>query len=107
MTLVAALLMTMLVQAKDRTIVVRAADVLEKGKTVVTSAGLDTLYVSPGEDVSFLYITLKDVRDNELYQLFVPASFTDNFTIISPELPEGYFLEVRDDKGYIYEEYNC
>lgn len=101
--LVLIMLFTMYMQAKDRTIVVRGKGVNESIKTVVTSCGNDTLKVDPGREVEFLSVTLKDFSGNILFFQCVSVCFEDHFTIISPE-SGCYFLEVKDDRGYVYKE---
>ena len=101
----ATLLLAMFAQAKDRTIVVRGKGASTSLKTEVTSVGFDTLSVSPGMEAQKLIISIKTLEDGILYQQIVPVCYEDNYSIITPELPGGYFLEVRDDKGFIYKEY--
>jgi len=99
-------LIAMFALAKDRTIVVKGKGINEGIKTVVTSTGNDTLSVTPGESTTLLVISVKNAQGTILYQQVVPAIYEDHITIIAPELPEGYLMEVKDDRGYIYEEFD-
>ena len=101
--IIAALFVVMFVQAKNRTVVIKGNPVGLTHKTEVTSV-VDTLTISPAKDVEAIYVTLRDANDNIIEYHSSPACFDDCFTIITPSLPDGYVLEIRDDKGTVYRE---
>ena len=98
-----ALFAAMFVQAKNRTVVIKGAPVSFPNKTEVASA-VDTLTISPSREATTIYVILKDVDENVLEVYSSPAQWDDCFCIITPTLPTGYILEVRDDKGTVYRE---
>ncbi|MBR1415152.1 MAG: hypothetical protein IJ570_04740 [Prevotella sp.] len=101
--IVAAFFVAMFVQAGNRTIVIRGNHVGVTHKTEVTSV-IDTLTIRPAKDVEAIYVTLRDANDNIIEYHSSPACFDDCFTIITPSLPDGYVLEILDDKGTVYRE---
>ena len=111
MFLSAALLSAMFASAKDHVLVIRGADTGHGNKTVVTDGGhtptSDTLTVRPAVDASIIIVALKDPDGTILDERQCAATWNDQVTIIAPAaLPHGYFLEVRDDKGFLYREFN-
>ena len=101
----------MYASAKDHVIVVRAQDGTLPSKTEVSTTGggisSDTLTVRPALDASIIYVCLKDTDGTVLDSHQCSATWNDQITIIAPSnLPNGYFIEVRDDKGTIYREFN-
>ncbi len=100
------LLMTMLcAQAKEYVVVLKGEKPASIGNTEVVSreSGLtDTLTVKPGKDVSTIYICLTDERGETYDYRCVSASYDDRISLITPSLPEGYVLNIYDDKGYVY-----
>lgn len=107
MLLLTVLLGAQMALAKDYVIVIRKPD-LSIGHTEVTDEpGVlhDTLSVVPSNEATTIYVTLRNANGNVLQQDCLSALREDYINIISPSLPNGYFLEVRDDRGFIYEEY--
>lgn len=105
--ILAALFITQLAQAKDYVFVIKGYTPTNTGKTIVREENgsvTDTLVVTPARDTEFIYVTLKDASGNVIESYWSAARFDDCFTIISPTLPTGYILEVRDDKGMVYRE---
>ena len=98
------LLLAMFAQAKNHTIYVRGKGVSDKSKTEVSSLGADTLQVSPGQDVREFVVSIKTMQGSILFQQVLVACYEDCYTFIAPDIPNGYYLEVRDDRGYIYKE---
>lgn len=95
-----------IVMAKDYVIVIKGQDGPIIGQTEVTSMHNDTLRVFPSKDAATISITLKDANDNIYQSYCVPATCNDILSVISPSLPTGLMLEIRDDKGYIYREFD-
>ena len=108
MILSAALFMTMHASAKNHILVVRGADITHGNKTEVTGGdNSDTLTVRPAVDASIIIVALKDPDGTVLDERQCAATWNDQVTIIAPAaMPHGYFLEVRDDKGFLYREFN-
>lgn len=107
--IISAMFITQFSLAKHITIVVRGNQPRPTGDTEVTTHGAtlsDTLIVTPAKDASLLNITLKDANDNIYQSYCVPATCNDILSVISPSLPTGLMLEIRDDKGYIYREFD-
>lgn len=105
--ILAALFLTQLAMAKDRVIVIIGNEPTNIGNTKVkvdSNVYTDTLTITPAKDVSFIYVTLRDASDNIVESYCSPAYYNDCFTIISPTLPYGYTLEIKDDKGAVYRE---
>lgn len=105
----AVLLVAVLAQAKDHVIVVRGATFTNPDKTEVSGGGnlSDTLTVHPAIDCSTIFVALKDPDGATLVEQQCAAVWNDLVTIIAPaNLPHGYFLEVRDDRGFLYREFN-
>ena len=106
----AVLLYALSAKANDHTIVICGTDSKDIDKTVVTSHGgvnSDTLTVRPAVDASIIIVVLKHPDGTVLDERQCAATWNDQVTIIAPAaLPHGYFLEVRDDKGFLYREFN-
>ena len=109
--LFASLMITFLIQAKEHTIRVRGTSGSNTvGTTVIPSShggDSDTLTVRPAVDASIIIVALKDPDGTVLDERQCAATWNDQVTIIAPAaMPHGYFLEVRDDKGFLYREFN-
>ena len=90
-------------QAKDITIVIRGITPTSGDNTEVITLGMtDTLEVSPAVDATAIYVSLMDMQGTIYQQHCVPATCNDLLNVISPILPNGFMLEIRDDRGYIY-----
>ena len=105
--LVAVLLVGLLAQAREITLVVKGTNTSSTGSTEVTTKGTsfsDTLTVVPGKDVENIFITLRDGTGQVREYYCVPAGWEDMLRVITPSLPNSYILEIRDDSGVIYTE---
>lgn len=97
------LLSALVVQAKDITIVVRGITPTSGDNTEVITLGLtDTLEVTPAVNATTIYVSLMDMQGTIYQQHCVPATCNDLLSVISPILPNGFMLEIRDDRGCIY-----
>jgi len=103
----AAVFFALCAQAKNKTIVVKGArPAIGETEIIVEKSGpTDTLTVVPARDASVITVNLKTLSGNVIQQYTLAATCEDIVDIISPELPEGYFLEVRDDNGVIYTDF--
>lgn len=106
--ILAVALMAQFAQAEDITVVIRGNTPVENTEsqlpTQVTD-NLDTLVVTPAQDASLIYISVKKMNGQVTQYHCVPATCNDLLNVIAPVLPEGYLLEIRDDKGYIYQDF--
>lgn len=107
--LVAFLLATFVAQAKDHNVVVKG-DFSQSGSHTEVSLGgndadADTLSVVPAVDASAIYVLIRDVEGNIVEQYTISAKCKNLLTITSPSLPDGYILEIRDDKEVVYKTY--
>lgn len=103
------LMLTQIAMSKNITIVIRGTNPPDKTNTEVTSHSngvTDTLVVSPSKKATAIYVYLKDTNENVYQSYCVPATCNDILSVISPSLPTGLMLEIRDDKGYIYREFD-
>lgn len=96
------------VSARDHVIVVKGETPIKKGSTEVTDDPdtlRDTISVVPSYDATEIYVTLRDANGTVLQQYCLDALSEDSINIISPSLPDGYYLEVCDDRGVAYTKY--
>ena len=101
----ATMLMAQAAIAKEITVVIRGIHNDYTGNTEVIDNNLDTLLVTPATEASEIYVSLKDPRGRVYQNHSVLATYNDILNIIIPNLPEGYLLEIRDDKGFLYKAY--
>lgn len=102
------LLVALLAQAKDRTVVVRGGTGVTTGKTEVTiheGEGTDTITVTPGTDVTTITVTVRDL-DGVLIQHDVLSATGDYLEFSTPSSDNGCVVTLRDDNGVVYEEYD-
>lgn len=104
--IVAALLIAMMVQSRERIVFIRGDKKLRPVTTEVTSIGSDTLIVTPDKCVKNLVVSLRDYNGDVVFFRNVAVPLDCYYTVITPELPKGNFLEVKDDRGYVYIEKN-
>ena len=110
--IIAGLFTAMGMLSKDHTIVIKSStDGMTVGTTVIPGGGhtptSDTLTVRPAVDASIIIVALKHPDGTVLDERQCAATWNDQVTIIAPAaLPHGYFLEVRDDRGFLYREFN-
>ena len=96
-----------LAHAGNHTIVVRGDVPVESGKTEVsvTDSCSDTLVVTPALDVTYIEVNIKDSEGEILQQEVLPATVPSTTHVNTPVLPDGCILEIRDDNGMVYSEY--
>ena len=103
----AVIMIALLAQAREITIVVTGTNTPNTGNTEVTTKGTcfsDTIEVTPGRNVENIYITLRDGEGHVQEHYCVPAGWEDLLRVIAPTLPNNYSLEIRDDQGVVYRE---
>jgi len=105
--IISGLFIATLGQAGNHTIVIQGTSSTNIDKTTVTGQSNDTLTVRPAVDASIIIVALKHPDGTVLDERQCAATWNDQVTIIAPAaMPHGYFLEVRDDKGFLYREFN-
>lgn len=100
-----ALFMPLVAVAKEYTIKIKAKSGNPVGQTEVSISGSDTLLVTPSGNAHSITVALKDVDGSIIDEHVVPTAANHTLTFIAPELPTGYFLEVRDPRGVVYQEF--
>ena len=103
--LLSALVFPLLAMGKEYTITIKTNNGNPIGHTEVTISGSDTLLVTPATTVNSIMVSLKDAAGNVIEEHTAPAQAHSTLTLIAPELPSGYFLEVRDSRGVVYQEF--
>ncbi|MBQ9637875.1 MAG: hypothetical protein IJV36_08300 [Prevotella sp.] len=92
-------------QAKDIKVVIKGHPTTPIGSTEVfvgKNSDADTITVVPGKNATFLTISLKGLDGEVLSSYVLPVGASGAFNIITPELPEGFVLEVKDNNGVVY-----
>lgn len=90
---------------KKHTLVIMGNTTPHSGHTEVTIRSEDTLEVKPSVNINSIVFSLKDAAGNVIEEHIAPAQAQSTLTLIAPELPTGYFLEVRDPRGVVYQEF--
>lgn len=92
-------------QAKDYKVVIRPIPGTTVSKTEIfvgKNNDADTITVVPGKNATFLTISLKGLDGEVLSSYVLPVGASGAFNIITPELPEGFLLEIKDNNGVVY-----
>jgi hypothetical protein len=108
MLLMTALFVSMLVQSKDHTVVVRGNTGTTTGSTEVTShegEDSDTLTVTPGTGITTITVTVRDLYGS-LISNDVLSAAGDYLEFSTPQAPGGCIVTLRDDNGVVYMEYD-
>lgn len=96
-------------QAKDYMVVVRSTHGQSNGHTEVFFDGdeiADTLSIIPAKETTTIYVLLKDIEGRIVEQYIISPFINTPLTISSPQLPNGYFLEIRDNKETVFKTYD-
>lgn len=91
--------------AKDIKVVIKTTGTKPIGGTEVfigKDNEVDTVTVVPGNNVTNLIVSLKGLDGETLSSYFLPVDTPDVFNIITPHMPEGFLLEIKDNNGVIY-----
>lgn len=95
--------------AKDYVLDIKPTNPLSTGHTEVTIRGIgsnpDTLTVIPGKDISHIQVAVSDTKGNKLSDDVIPTIVPQTYRMSLPDMPNGCILEIRDNKGVIYENY--
>lgn len=106
--LLTALLAAEIASAKDHVIVIKHNGTSVTSNTEVKTEGDaddETITITPDIDATTITVDIKDLSGATVSHAVVLASENAIYTISSPTLPNGYYLEVRDDKGWLYSTY--
>lgn len=103
---IAVLLMAaQLIWAKDIKVVIKTTGTKPIGETEVfvgRDNEVDTVTVVPGNSVTNLIVSLKRFDGETLSSFFLPVDTPDVLNIITPHMPEGFLLEIKDNNGVVY-----
>ena len=102
---IATLIVVILTQAGNHTIVVRGDSIGPKGKTEVfvgNTVDSDSIIVFPSQEVSDICVTVKSVYGDILDQCVLSAKETNEIEISTPDLSEGCIIEIEDNSGVVY-----
>ena len=103
--LIAAVMSTLLAQAKDHTVVVKNDPHLPKGHTEVKiDPGIesDSVIITPGIHVTDIEVTIKNTEGSTIAQYWLPTNTPIPLGIKTSDLPEGYVIEVKDNDGFVF-----
>lgn len=106
--LIAAVLSTMLLQAKNHTIVINGYHPTPKGHTEVAvdpTGNGDIITITPAIDVTTITVTIKDEYGEIVAEDDVPATTEGVYEVTTPETSEGSTIEVSDDNGVVYSDF--
>lgn len=104
---IVALAIALFAQAKNYTIVIRGTRPSNIGQSVVQTKEdpqTDTLTVLPATDVEYIFVSLKNSAGEVVESYVTSARCEDQVSVITPFIPQGYILQIRDDKGLVYED---
>ncbi len=94
------------VQAKDYHVVIKGPSAIKSGpKTEVFIGGnfqRDTINITPAEDITEIQISIKTFEGEVLFCENIPLNIPENFSLITPHMPEGFLLEIMDNNGVVY-----
>ena len=100
---VAVLFVAMLLQAKNRTIVVRGySGGTIKTATEVTTESSDSIVITPGDGVTTIQVTVTDMEGEVISQNILPADESTTVDIDVPDESDACLIEVEDNTGIVY-----
>ncbi|MBQ6194771.1 MAG: hypothetical protein IJK43_10205 [Prevotella sp.] len=97
-----------LVQAKDYHLVVKPSTGKPPGfggNTEVFIGGItqrDTITIHPADNVTEIHLSIKTLAGEVIFSRGIPFDLPEQFNIITPHMPEGFLLEIKDNNGVIY-----
>ena len=105
---VSAILTAVFVQAKENTIVINTHSELSKGNTEVKvedSPTGDVITITPAEESTTITITVKNEYGEVISENDIPATTDGVYEVTTPENNEGGTIEVSDDNGLVYSDF--
>ncbi len=109
-TLIVAAMLTvaLLAQAKEYHLVVKPSSGKPPGfggNTEIFIGGntqRDTITVLPAEDITEIQLSIKTLAGEVIFSNLIPFETTETLSIITPHMPEGFLLEIKDNNGVVY-----
>ena len=99
------LLTSVMIQAKVIKLVIKPTENSTIGRTEIfvgPSPKTDTINVFPGVNVTELSLTLKKTDGEVILSELIPLTIPETYNIITPHMPEGFLLEIKDNNGTVY-----
>ena len=97
-----------MVMAKDHVIVVHTESNETKHKTEVKieqGNESDTIVIVPGINATDFEVTISDTSGNVVAQYYLSADTSAPVDMNTPDLPDTYVVEVRDNRGIVFSGY--
>ena len=106
LTVIALMLMaTQFAVAKDIKIVIKGTSESPLLKTEVFTGGKfknDTITVLPAEDITEIQLSIKTFTGEVIFSDLIPFEVPETYHFITPPMPEGFQLEIKDNNGVVY-----
>ena len=106
--LIAVILSAVFAQAKEQTVVVKKDPHFPKGNTEVKiekGNESDTIVIVPGINATDFEVTISDTSGNVVAQYYLSADTSAPVDMNTPNLPDTYVVEVRDNRGIVFSGY--
>ena len=106
--LIAVILSAVFAQAKEQTVVVKKDPHFPKGNTEVKieqGNESDTIVIVPGINATDFEVTIRDTSGNTIVQYYLSADTSTPVDVNTPDLPDTYVVEVRDNRGIVFSGY--
>lgn len=106
-TLIIAAMLTVasLAQAKDYHVVIKGKGEIKIPRTEVFVGGnikQDTITVVPAENVTEIQLSIKTLAGEIIFSDLIPFVVPETYHFITPPMPEGFLLEIKDNNGVVY-----
>ena len=75
------------------------------GNTEVVIGGntqRDTITVLPAEDITEIQLSIKTFTGEVIFSDLIPFEVPETYHFITPPMPEGFLLEIKDNNGTVY-----
>lgn len=105
---IAVVLSAMLAQAKECTVVVKGGVKQSPTSTEVKieqGNESDTIVIVPGVNATDFEVTISDTSGNVVAQYYLSADTSTPVDVNTPDLPDTYVVEVRDNRGIVFSGY--
>ena len=65
--------------------------------------GIDArIRIVPAEDITEIQLSIKTLAGEVIFSNLIPFETTETLSIITPHMPEGFLLEIKDNNGVVY-----
>ena len=100
----AMLIVASLAQAKEYHLVIRDKSGPKISTEVFVGGKLnnDTITVLPADNITEIVISVKTLDGEVLLSQSIPFDLPEQFNFITPPMPEGFLLEIKDNNGVVY-----